>query len=60
MQQELALLQEGPSDSNDTMADDSDEPLEQDLGLQFGGFETQPDPEPPSKRVSIYQPPTIS
>ena len=51
MQQELALLQEGPSDSNDTMADDSDEPLEQDLGLQFGGFETQPDPEPPSKRV---------
>ena len=53
MQQELALLQEGPSDSNDTMADDSDEPLGQDLGLQFGGFDMQPEHEPPSKTVSI-------
>ena len=52
MQQELALLQEAPSDSNDSMADDSDEPLEQDMGLQYGGFDEQPDPEPPSKRVS--------
>ncbi|CAL5229136.1 g12408 [Coccomyxa viridis] len=50
MRQELALLQEGPSDSNDTMADDSDEPLGQDLGLPLGGFDMQPDPEPTSNR----------
>lgn len=55
MQRELALLQEGPSDSDDTMADDSDEPLGQDLGLQFGGCEMQPDHDPPTKRVSILR-----
>ena len=53
VQHELALLQEGPSDSDDTMADDSDEPLGQDLGLQFGGFDMQPEDEPPNKTVSI-------
>ena len=53
VQRELALLQDGPSDSNDTMADDSDEPLGQDLGLQFGGCDMQPDHEAPNRRVSI-------
>ncbi len=59
MRQELALLQEGPSDSNDTMADDSDEPLGQDLGLPLGGFDMQPDPEPTSKRVSLFTTPLL-
>lgn len=58
MQQELAMLEEQqeipPSDSNDTMADDSNESMmEPDMGMHLCGFDMQPDLRPPSTRVSF-------
>jgi len=59
MQQELAMLEEQqelqPSDSNDTMADDSNgSVMEPDMGMQLCGFDMQPDPRPPSGRVRCF------
>ena len=57
MQHELALLDEDPADdpaeSNETM-DESDEPLEVDMGVQMGCFEEAPEPGPPSRKAGHH------
>ena len=54
MQHELAVLEGDPAgdpaESNETM-DESDEPLEVDMGVQMGCFEEGPAPGPPSRKV---------